>query len=267
MELTAEAKRRWQRFRDERQDADRDWLIDYYMPMVEGVMRSFRNVRRQDQEDLRGAGYVGLVESVDKWNPELMPWLEFARFRVRAAMVDHIRKAGWVPKSVRSESKRIEAAEERLAGKLGRPPTTSELAEAMGTSVDAMEATLSEIRGTEWNVASLDHTPDGEGSWLEALSDPSAETPEQTTVRREDLDALELILQRLPYRLRRILRWRFLDHPPRSQKWIAAELGVHESRISQLLDCAFEQARSLALQPATLFPEVYREEERLTCRD
>jgi RNA polymerase sigma factor for flagellar operon FliA len=267
MHESEDAKSRWTAFLSHRSDRDREWLIEYYKPLVDSIQRRFRNVRPQDREDLLGAGYLGLVKSVDQWNPSLMPWLEFARFRVRAAMIDHIRDCDWVPKSVRSASRRIEGAEETLAGQLGRPPTSGELAAALNTTVDELEENMATLRGTEWAVASLDHTPDGEGSWLEALADPGAETPEQTTVRREDLDALELILQRLPGRLRRILKWRFLDTPRMSQKQIAAELGVHESRISQLLDSAFEQARKLSLQPAVLFGEVYEEGGRLTCRE
>lgn len=263
-----EANRRWAAFWLDRNDQDRDWLINHYTPLVEGSLRSFRNVRRQDIDDLRGAGYVGLVTSVDSWDPAKMPWLEFARFRIRAAMVDHIRAVTWVPKSIRAVSRKVDAAEERLAAKLGRPPNTEELAHAMKVTTEQMEVTLTTIRGTDWTVASLDHTPDGEGSWLEALADPAAETPEETAVRREDLDALELILQRLPERHRRILRWRYFQYPRMSQKEIAAELGVHESRVSQLLDAAYAMARKLSLQPWVLFAEeVYGGEERMTCRD
>lgn len=262
-----ESQRRWKQFLTDRNDADRTWLIEFYVPLVVSAQRSFRNVRRQDQDDLIGAGYVGLVCSVDKWNPALKPWLEFARFRIRASMVDHIRSASWVPKSVRSAAKKVEVVEERLADRFGRQPTVAELAGEIGVTVEEMETELTALRGTDWNMASLDHTPDGEGSWLEALADPAAETPEDVTLRREALDALELVIQRLPGRHRRILKWRFLDYPRRSQKEIAAELGVHESRISQLLDDAFAQARKLHHMPWTLFPEVYEEGGRLTCRE
>jgi DNA-directed RNA polymerase specialized sigma subunit len=53
--------------------------------------------------------------------------------------------------------------------------------------------------------------------------------------------------------------WRYLEHPRRSQKAIAQELGVHESRISQLLDNAFDRARRLHLQPWVLFGKCMRQ--------
>jgi RNA polymerase sigma factor for flagellar operon FliA len=258
---------RWAAFRTGRRDADRTWLVEHYKPLVEEVLRTFRNVRRQDQDDLRGAGNLGLIESVDKWDPARMEWLRFAKFRIRAAMVDHIRSVSWVPKSVRSVARKVELWEDRLAAKLGRMPTIAELAEALGRTEEETADLLATIRGTDWTVASLDHTPDGEGSWLEALADPGAETPEAATVRREELDALELILQRLPARLRAIIKWRYFDYPRKSQKQIAQELGVHESRISQLLDDAFARARRLSNQPWVLFEEVYEEGGRLTCRE
>lgn len=267
MELTDEEGRRWDSFHQARNDRDREWLIHHYTPMVEAAVRVFRNVRAQDIPDLRGAGFVGLIQSVDAWDPSRMPWLEFCRFKIRAACIDHIRSCSWVPKSVRALARKVEGAEERLAAELGRPPTTEELAREFKAPVEQMQETLTTIRGTDWMVSSIDHTIDGEGSWLEALSDPAAESPEETAVRREDLDALELILQRLPERLRRILRWRYFQYPRMSQKQIAAELKIHESRVSQLLDKSYDLARKLALQPGVLFPEIFLEEERLTCRD
>jgi RNA polymerase sigma factor for flagellar operon FliA len=264
--MTAEAEQRWAEFRERRDDATRWWLIEGNMPLVEAVLRTFRNVRRCDVEDLRGSGYLGLVEAVDQWDPAKKDWQSFARFRIRAKMVDGIREASWVPKSVRTRARKIERLEDDLSGKLGRAPTVAELASAAGCTPDEMEEQIATFRATDWSVASLDNTEAGEGSWLEALADPAAETPEQTAVRREELDRLELVLQRLPGKLRRILRWRYFDVPRKTQKAIALELGVHESRISQLLDDAFARARRLNEQPWVLFPETY-EGDRLTCRE
>lgn len=267
MTETEQIKGQWERFHRHRDERTREELILFYLPLVGEVMRSFRNVRPQDRPDLEQAGTVGLIESVDKWDRAKMAWLPFAKFRIRAAMIDHIRAVSWVPKSVRSEARVLEGAEERIAARVGRMPTTDELAEELGCSVEDVEEMLTTVRGTDWSVASLDHTPDGEGDWLEVLADPDGETPEATAVRREDLDALELVIQRLPGRQRDILKWRFFQYPVKSQKEIAEELGVHESRISQLLDAAFLQARKLAQQPDVLFPEVYSEGGRITCRD
>src|SRR5438270_853355 len=89
---STEEQQMWRRWQVDRDETARTWLIEHFTPLVYAAQRSFKNVRRQDQDDLVGAGLVGLVQSVDKWNPALKPWLEFARFRIRAAMVDAIRK-------------------------------------------------------------------------------------------------------------------------------------------------------------------------------
>jgi RNA polymerase sigma factor (sigma-70 family) len=238
----------WAGFLADRNDADRKWLIENYMPLVEGVMRSFRNVRRQDRDDLIGAGYIGLVESIDKWNPALMPWLEFARFRIRAAMVDHIRKAGRVPKSVRSAARKLEQAEEELTGQFGgRPPTDEELTAHLGLeNVDELAAERSKLLGTEWSVNSLDLLPEeGSGTWGEAIPDPAASV-EAAVAERERDAVLASILDRLPARHKDVMVRRFLKG--QSQKAIAAHYCIHESRVSQIIDVALEMARRLAYE-------------------
>lgn len=240
----------WQRWHDQRDEQARAWLIEFYKPLVDQAVRSFRNVRRSDVEDLRGWGYLGLCEAVSTWDPARTPWLGFARFRIRAKMVDGIRDMSWVPKSVRTRAREIERAEDDLSGKLGRQPTTAELAEAFGCGVEEMEESIASIRATDWNVASLDNTEDGCGPWLDAIADPTSDT-EQAFARRERARMLRSILDRLPSRLRWVLEQRYFDG--RTQKAVAAELGVHESRVSQLLEEAFARARQLAHErPLTL---------------
>jgi RNA polymerase sigma factor for flagellar operon FliA len=257
----------WARFLADRNNADRTRLIEAGRPIVEEVLRRFRNVRACDRDDLRGAGYLGLIRAVDEWNPERMPWDRFVRLRVKYAMVDHIRELSWVPKAVRSAAERLEAEEEALAVALGRLPTHAELAGRLGLSEDEVTALVSDVRGTDGRVISLDWRAESEAPWSESLCDRQAETPEGAALRREDIDRLELILQRLPATARDVLYWRFLGFPKVSQKEIARRLGVHESRISQIIAAAIEQARAIREQPTVLFPEVYTAGRRMTVRE
>lgn len=245
MEDSTEAQM-WARFHATGDERARAWLIEFHTPLVEAALRTFRGVRKQDVPDLRGAGFVGLIESVDGWDPTRMEWLRFAKFRIRAAMVDGIRGVSWVPKSIRSVARKVELWEDRLAAKLGRMPTTGELAQAMGRTVEETEKLLGTIRGTDWAVASLDMAPEeGGGTWAEAVPDPRASVEEEADLR-ERVRALASVIERLPPRQADMLVSRYLRGE--SQKSIAKRHGVHESRVSQCLNQALSLARRLAYE-------------------
>jgi RNA polymerase sigma factor for flagellar operon FliA len=257
----------WERWIEVQDESARHGLIEQNMPLVETVLRGIKNVRPTDREDLRGAGYVGLIRAVDEWNPLRMEWERFARFRIRAAMVDHIREMSWAKKGVLAQAARLDGAEEALAAELGRQPTPAELADRLDLSEEEALDLLSAVRGTDARLVSLDYREGSEAPWWEAVADKTAEDPGRVAARREEIDRLELILQRLDANERAVLYWRFLGWPRVSQKEIARRLGVHESRISQIIKFAVEKARALREQPGCLFPEIYAEGPRMTVRE
>jgi RNA polymerase sigma factor for flagellar operon FliA len=244
--MTERETEMWRRWHTERDERARTWLIEHYTPLVANVLRSFCNVRRSDREDLTGAGYVGLIEAVDTWDPTLKDWAPFVRFRVRAKMVDQIRDLSWVPKSVRTLARQLgEAAAALEAENRGSPPTDAELADRMGVSVDELAQLRSKTEAIDWGVASLDYREEGEGSYLEAIPDPGADTA-AVAEQRDRTKLLRSILDRLPPRLAFVLEGRFVHNLP--QKRMAEQLGVHESRVSQLLVEALAQAKQLAYE-------------------
>lgn len=238
----------WERFHATGDDQARTFLIEYYTPLVEDIMRSFRRVRRQDQGDLRGSGYLGLVRSVDQWDADRMPWLQFARFRIKAEMINHIRKSNWISKSLRTEARKIEQAEEALTAELhGRPPTDTELAGRLGlTDADELAELRSKLQAVEWSVASLDLAPEGGGgTWAEVVPDPTSDV-EAEAERRAMAAALRSVLDRLPPRHRDVLESRYLRNEKMQD--VAARYGLHPSRISQLEVAALEMARKLSFE-------------------
>jgi RNA polymerase sigma factor for flagellar operon FliA len=244
---------KWEQFHRDRDDKTRTWLIEHYTPFVGEVLRRMgRGVRAADREDLRGAGYLGLVQAVDQWDPTRMPWERFAKLRIKYAMVDQIREMSWVPKGLRAQAERIDAEEGALAGELGRTPTTEELAERLETDSERLEKALSTIRGTDWRVTSLDYRQETEEAWMESVADPSAVIPEEETLRNERREILSSLLARLPEKERFIITERFLAG--RTQASIASELGCHESRVSQIIDAALERLRGLAKQMPLKLP-------------
>jgi RNA polymerase sigma factor for flagellar operon FliA len=234
----------WREFHTTRHESARAFLIEANKPLVDQVVRRFKGVRPADREDLRGAGYFGLTRAVDEWRPTGMPWLEFAKFKIRCACIDQIREMSWVPKGVRNKAEQLERAEEQLTAKLGRKPVVGELAAVLACSPEEAERAVAAVRTTEWTVLSLEGSTDEDWARWEAVADPDAADPEAKALLEGRIAELNGVLARLPTRLRDALEAKFLRDEP--QKEIARRFGCHESRVSQLVEQALDQARALA---------------------
>jgi RNA polymerase sigma factor for flagellar operon FliA len=265
-ETAAVVQRAWQSFWEGRGDRDRNWLVEFYLPDVRRVSRSFPNVRAHDREDLVSVGHIALIKAVGDYNPEGMEWSRFLSCKLRYAMIDYIRKVSWVPKGIREVADRVEKAEEAVYNAKGREGTPEEVADVLGVTADQYDDMARSFRSTDWTVSSLDHCSETESPWVESIIDPAAEDPGRAAIRREEIDRLEFILQRLPGRDRQVIQWAHFEFPRVEQRDIAVRLGVHESRVSQILKMALEKARKLRDQPCLFAGEVYADN-RMTKRD
>jgi RNA polymerase sigma factor for flagellar operon FliA len=119
-------------------------------------------------------------------------------------------------------------AHDVLAARLGRTPTVVELAGQMKVEPAELESLQVDVhRSVVLSVESL--TPEG---GAEALLPIAAETPESVLVERERQSYLSDAVAALPERLRAVVEGYFLQERP--MKEIADELGVTESRVSQM---------------------------------
>ena len=91
----------------------RDRLILHYSPLVKYVAGRVgvglpRNI---DQADLVSYGIFGLIEAIDRFEPERgFKFETYAITRIKGAMIDEMRSMDWVPRSVRAKAKAIEEA-------------------------------------------------------------------------------------------------------------------------------------------------------------
>ena len=109
----------------------RDALILTYYPMVYRVARRMaaRYPSSVELDDLVSIGTMGLIDAAERYDEKICnSFAGYARIRVQGAIVDALRKADWVPRSVRNRARNIHAAKANLELRLGRVPTRDELA-------------------------------------------------------------------------------------------------------------------------------------------
>lgn len=99
-------------------------------------------------EDLIGAGVIGLMDALNKFDSEKkVQFKTYAEFRIKGAMLDELRSLDWVSRSVRQKATQVEKTHQALEKKKGRAVEDDEMAREMGLSLDDYYRRLKEIQG------------------------------------------------------------------------------------------------------------------------
>ncbi|GAB1693199.1 sigma-70 family RNA polymerase sigma factor [Krasilnikovia sp. M28-CT-15] len=211
-------------------DRRREDVVRAHMPLVGHLVREMlaRVPAHVNRDDLLSAGYAALVAAARGFDEERgVPFARFAAARVRGALLDELRGLDWASRSVRQRARRTDAARQELTAELGRTPSAAEVAERLGCSVEDIEAADDDVQRAV--VFSLQGFATAGAE--DMVTEPSA-GPEEMLLRRERLGYLKHAIDALPDRLRAVISGYFFDERPMAH--IAAELGVTESRVSQL---------------------------------
>jgi len=219
--------------RDDRraQQRDIDTLVQQGLPIVQYIVNEIarRVPRNVSRDDLVSAGMLGLTQAALAWDADRGVAFEgFARSRIRGAILDELRSADWASRSVRARGRALHRATEALSTSLGRTPTNNEVAAELGVDGHTVGRLTDDIRRAA--VLSYDASvTDTEG--IGAVRSPEAGPIEQL-LSRERLAYLHDAVLALPERLRKVVIEYFFDERPMQD--IADELGVSESRVSQM---------------------------------
>ena len=96
---------------------NREDIIKEFLPLVKKVVIKMKNhlPSSVDVEDLLSAGYVGLVEAVNRYDPsskQTFPY--FAELKIRGAIYDYLRSLDILPKDKRKKVRKLEEMYDKL---------------------------------------------------------------------------------------------------------------------------------------------------------
>lgn len=202
----------------------RNRLVLQYSPLVKYVAGRVRATLPASVEsaDLVSEGVIGLMDAIEKFEPD-RGW-EFQTYavpRIRGAIIDSIRAADWVPRSVRTRLRQVEQAQGELRLRLGREPEAAELAAATGLSAAELREVLE--RPTSMTSADDDELAeigDADGGLEDAFEDEGTRELLMSAVRR------------LPERDQVVVALYYFEGFTLAE--VGHVLGVTESRVSQL---------------------------------
>jgi len=219
----------------------RQRLVEAQLPLVHHLAQRFRG-RGEPYDDLVQVGTIGLLNAVDRFDPERGSFTGFAVPTILGEIRRHFRDRGWamrVPRRLQELGRQVSEAREVLTQKLGRSPTVQEIAQHLDADTDLVLEALD--TASVYATVPLPSTPEeGEMAPL-GFIDSGLELVEQRATLRP-------LLARLPARERTILALRFVRGMSQSQ--IAAEVGVSQMHVSRLI------TRSLAVLREGLSEEV-----------
>src|SRR5690554_7846938 len=124
----------WQQYKYYDNLQAREQIIEEYIPLVQYIAGRIAihlpdNVEFQD---LLSYGIFGLMDAIDKFDLKRdIKFETYASLRIRGGIIDGLRSTDWIPRSLRTKAKQIDATINQLENLLKRTPKDKEVAEAL----------------------------------------------------------------------------------------------------------------------------------------
>ena len=216
--------------------ANREDVLRRHLPLVRRVVQRLaaRKPPHIEIDDLVSWGIVGLLDAMAKYDPKKeAAFSTYAQFRIRGAILDHLRSLDWVPRSVRQKASLIEKVTHQLEGQLGRPPGEEEIARELGVTLDSYQELLTRVG--EMSIFSLEDLGFGSGEerfQVEQRLEAGEIDPLGALLTQERVGIVADAISRLPDREKTVVSLYY--HDELTMKEVGAVLGLTESRVSQL---------------------------------
>ncbi len=239
----------WSNYKSDPTSHARDVLIVHYSPLVKYVAGRVavglpQNV---EQSDLVSYGMFGLIDAIDKFEPERgFKFETYAIARIKGAILDELRSIDWVPRSVRAKVRQIEKAYAKLEAIHHRPPSDDELATELKWTDEQLQQALTQI--SHVGLAALDEILAVGGDRGEAITlgdtipDTSTNGPMGAFEVTETRQLLAQSINGLPEREKIVLTLYYYENLTLQE--IGRVLGVTESRVCQIHTKAVLHLRS-----------------------
>ena len=224
--------------------SDKEQCLKEYAPLVKRIahhmMLKLPNSVQVD--DLIQAGMMGLLEAAGRYDELRGAQFEtFAAQRIRGAMLDELRSSDWLPRSMRSDMRRIEAAIHRMQQRLGRAPVESEIARELDMPLAEYQQLLQESRGAQLMYYE-DFHEEGANDFFENFESLEEVNPLALLQDERFRSALISAIEKLPERERMMMGMHYEQEM--NLREIGEVLGVSESRVCQLHSQAVARLRS-----------------------
>lgn len=194
--------------------------------------------------DLVNAGVIGLIEAYRAFDPtKNAQFSTFAKFRIKGAILDSLRALDWGSRSIRRKAREIAEATSQLESKLGRSPSSEEIAANLGISLTSLNETQHSLSSLFVVGREVSSSVEG-GSTIDLIeSAPSVwENPFEIYQKKEEKALLAKAVSELSEREQLILSLYYVEEL--TMKEVAQVVGLAVSRVSQIHAAALIKLRT-----------------------
>jgi RNA polymerase sigma factor for flagellar operon FliA len=254
--MKVETQTLWEEFRRTGDVELRNRLVEKYLYIVKYVSdRLHQKLPRSIlQEDIRSAASYGLIRAVENFDHERGTRFEtYCATRVKGAILDELRARDWVPRMIRNNTTRMNAARVEMEREMGREPTPSELATRLEVSRDKVETMIRESNFISMFVFSRceEEAQRGESEERHLIyEDKNSSAPFERIFLKDLSDHLMLSLN---HREKMVILLYYVEDL--SMKEIGKILNISESRVSQIRTNTLTKLRRRVDEVRTLLEE------------
>ncbi len=194
-------------------------------------------------DDVIHEGVLVLLSAVDRYDfSKEVKFETYISKRLRGMIVDLARKQDWIPRQLRQKSIQLGRATEELSGELGHTPSSQEIADHLGVSMEQYQEMLADTAVT--NLISFEALLDSYGNAAGKLvtGTEGANPPEEACEEKELYHHLKEGIQGLRENERLVLSLYY--EKELTMKEIAQVLGVSAPRVSQIHSRAVQNLKA-----------------------
>jgi RNA polymerase sigma factor for flagellar operon FliA len=226
---------------------ERNELVMRELPQVYYVAARIRErlPKQVDMEDLVQAGVIGLLEACRNYDSlKDAQFSTFAKFRIRGAIVDSLRKLDWGSRTLRRRGREINSTVAKLESSLGRQPLEEEIAADMQMSLDELQSTMTQLDGLylvgQRTSPSHDHAESYD--LIESAQSSDDDNPFNVCLQGERRAQLVEAVSQLSEREQLILSLYYKEEL--TMKEVSKVVGIAVSRVSQIHAAAMVKLRA-----------------------
>lgn len=221
-------------------------LVMRYLPIVHYIVNRLMPLRGSGNthDDLVGYGVIGLIDAVDRFDPERgIKFEAFAAKRIKGEILDNMRRQDWASASLRSRIKQLNDAYDEM--ELNQQDTSDEaVAQKLGLTVEQVQKALE--KAYIFNIVrfeSLSMAADETGIRREELiPEDEDRSPEKVLDRKEMREIIKREISHMTPNEQKVVVLYYYEEL--MLKEIAQVLGVTSARVSQIHSKALMKLRA-----------------------
>lgn len=226
-------------------------LLDQHTDLVKKLAYQLKSKLPPSVEldDLIQAGMMGLLDAANKYEDSHGAQFEtYAAQRIRGSMLDELRSADWLPRSIRKNMREVENSISQLEQQLGRQPSEVEVAKNLALSLESYYEKLNHCSGHQLVYYEDFHDAESQGEHFLDRFVQDEGNPMQSLLESDFKLALVEAIESLPER-EKVLMGLYYEQEL-NLKEIGAIMNVSESRVCQLHSQAVGRLRATLREQA-----------------